>query len=779
MGHKKSVLIFIFTILLLIPFAFSQPKTEYPNIGGDDGDFNLGEGIFGSNINFITRGVGVSSETQVPLVLDLDGDGTNEIVLLDGNTIRIFNDSLGTKATISTGIDGRKSNMIAFDIDGNDSGRKELILVGEENELVVIVDWDGTDLTIQNRFNWSNPVYHQNKLLGGVHQGGEVIIACESANKCLMAVSSNFGANFPFGNTTAVSFNSTGVIDFTLLKVGTVAGTRFCSPYIKNMEVADLTGDGSLEYIWTWFNFDNAGGSTEEIELYAVNLDSNLKPVLQTGFPEIITGLPDESFSSTCSDQEVGKKFSPPTVYPVQGATTNQILVAFMNTDETFKIFLFDENGDFIDDFPEFTSGEGVLISNVFRGNFFPDSQDVDFCATGYENVENELQVVCASLISGDTISISKTNRYVIDTSGLFNVDTTFAKYDTISHSTNHENTLSECLDVSCASADLDEVLSPYGLHRLVRTGFVCDVGGLCELEVVFANPFNVSGAFISVDVSNSGSEDLLLLTDTNLFLFDSLFEDLGGKIDISSIVIDPCVDAGAIQINSSISISFAVDDTDPVAKAQLDKVFAQVSIYSNLAIEQISEVQGASTSGTTFFFGGGLKLNETVSIGSGIIRLFGNDTGSDDVDTFDIAFSVAETGVEQGDCRSDSFVDPDLVDVIVLVEQATTTDDAFNNSVSGAIAEISAISGLAGTSVWIFLILIGAFTLFVESIRRGASGNSAMAIVSTFVFLAIILGARLQILSAGLVVIITIIFVAILVIFLGRFMFGQGSSSM
>ena len=73
----------------------------------------------------------------------------------------------------------------------------------------------------------------------------------------------------------------------------------------------------------------------------------------------------------------------------------------------------------------------------------------------------------------------------------------------------------------------------------------------------------------------------------------------------------------------------------------------------------------------------------------------------------------------------------------------------------------------------------IGSFVLFVESIRRGASGNSAMAIVSTFVFLAIILGARLQILSTGLVVIITIVFVAILTIFLGRFMFGQGNSAM
>ncbi len=153
MGIKKGVSIFIFMILLILPFAFSQPKTDYPAVGGES-DYSQGEGIFGSNINFISRGVGTSGDTQIPLVADLDGDGTNEIIIVDGSTVRLLNSSLGTKDTLSTSISGLKSNVITFDVDGD--GRREIMFAGDEQELIIVMDWNGTDLTLQSSLNYSS-----------------------------------------------------------------------------------------------------------------------------------------------------------------------------------------------------------------------------------------------------------------------------------------------------------------------------------------------------------------------------------------------------------------------------------------------------------------------------------------------------------------------------------------------------------------------------------------------------------------------------------------------
>ncbi len=768
----KRVLILLFMVLLVIPIAIS--KTEYPNIGGVGGDFDTGDGIFGASANFLTRGVGTTGNTQVPLVVDLDGDGTFEIIIIDSDTIRLFNSTLGAKDSLAIGVSGRKSNMIIFDIDGD--GKKEMIVAGEANEIMTIVEWNGTDLFIQSQYNWSNPVYHVNRLVAGDSDAGEVIIACEGVQKCLMAVSSQFGANFPFGNTTAVSFNETQVIDFTFIASQGSNG-RFCAPYIKTMDVADLTGDGSLEYIWSWFNFDNSGGSSEEVEIYAVNLDSNLKPVLQSGFPIIITGLPDESFSSTCESQTIGKQFSPPTVFNAFGGSTNQIFVAFMNSFDTFKIFAFSEVGVFIDDFPEFIDGESKLISNVFRGNFFPDSGNFDFCAAGYDNDEDELEIVCGSLLSGE---FPETNRYIISVAGKFEVDQSFARFDVISHSTNHDPTQSQCLDVSCSASNLDEVLTPYGIHRLVREGFLCDTTGTCELEEIFNNPFNTSGVFISVDTTEAGSEDLLLLTNTNLFLFDSLFLDQPAEIDRASILINPCIDS-AWQINSTGPIiSFKVDDQDPVPVSDLDQVFGQVLLYADSTNEQESVVQGPSTSGTTFFFDE-TTFNINKTTGAGVIRLLANDTGGIEQDIVNIPFTVSESGLQLGECVTEGF---GVVIEDVIIIDATLTDDATDNAVTTGINTLSGLLGLGGTTIWLIIMIaisIGVWGAVMRTNKEGNAvvpGSAALGLIGILNLLMIVIGARLGILSTALIVIISIVAVVIIGVFLGRFLTGLRSGA-
>jgi len=772
----KKLLILFSILLLIIPIAAS--KTEYANIGGDNGDYDLGEGFFGSSANFLTRGIGVSTNTQVPLVVDLDGDGTTEIVIIDGDTIRVLNSSLAVQDTLATGISGRLSNLITFDVDGD--GRKEIIVAGEGSaditkELIIFVDYNGTDLTQQSLLNYSNDAYHFKDTIFPADRRGEIQIGCDSVQSCQMHITSISDSGITNNvNLTVVLFNESQIINFTTLLTRTNA-QPFCSPTTKNIEIVDINADGSKDYVSTWVSSNQDAGTDDAIIIVAVDQTGTSL----SGFPIIEFDLIDEG-TGDCIDSVLGKRISPPLSFPAfggdEGNSESQTMVAFMTSSDKFVIKAFSASGTEIDQFPALILGEGILVSNVFRGNFFPDSGNVDFCAMGYDEPEQELEAVCGSLLSGE---FPDTNRYIINVSNKFTVDDAIGSYDSISHSTNHENSQSQCLDVSCSAADLDEVLTPFGIHRLIREGFLCDTTGTCQLREVFFNPFNTSGVFVSVDTTAAGAEDLLLMTNTNLFLFDALFQDQPPEIDRSSISINPCIDS-AWKINSSGPIiSFTVDDTDPVPISDLDQVFAQVFLYADSTNEQRSAVQGPSTSGTTFFFDE-TTFNINKTTGSGVIRLLANDTGGIEQDIVNIPFTVADTGLELGECVTEGF---GVVVEEVFILDATLTDDATDNAITNAIDTLSGLFGLAGTTIWLIVMLalsIGVWGGVMQVNKNGQaiSGTAALGLIAILNALMIILGARFGILSTSLVVIITVIAVVIVGIFLGSLFTGLRSGA-
>jgi len=379
---KKGVFLTLIIFLLTISIVFSQANTEYSQVGGESRDYNLGAGIFGSNVNFLSRGTGVS-DALIPLVADLDGNGITEIILIDGGTVRLLNSSLATLDTISTGIEGTRSNPILFDIDGD--GTREIIFGGDETEIIVFLNWNGTDLTEQSRVNYSNPAYHFVSTIN-TNTKGAIQIGCDSVQSCqIHMASANFRESAGKKNLTIVRFNESAIIDFNTIRTNTGddSAEPYCSPNVRNIEIVDIDADGNKNYISTW-----AESSLSDYELIIVVTE--LDGTLTTGFPivdEDLVNLGGNDCFQQFSIQVTGRTFSPPTVFPAQGGTEggseSQIMVAF-NTDiggNVFKIKAFSASGIFIDDFPEVTTGDAQLVSTVARGNFFPDTQDIDFCA--------------------------------------------------------------------------------------------------------------------------------------------------------------------------------------------------------------------------------------------------------------------------------------------------------------------------------------------------------------------------------------------------------------
>ena len=121
MNKKKLLLLFLMTFI--IPIAHSL--TSYNQSGGADGDYQFGRGVFNANlVEFDTTTIVLdNNRNNIPLVVDLDENGVNEIIIQDGSFIRVFNaNDLSEFVGLDLGTDEFTSNTIAFDIDnGNRS----------------------------------------------------------------------------------------------------------------------------------------------------------------------------------------------------------------------------------------------------------------------------------------------------------------------------------------------------------------------------------------------------------------------------------------------------------------------------------------------------------------------------------------------------------------------------------------------------------------------------------------------------------------------------------
>ena len=117
---KKSVLLLILVIFLVIPVAFSA--TNYNETGNFDTDYQLGTSIFNSQLNpatdvTVTSRI-VTNPRGIPLVTDLDGDGTNEIIVFDLPLVKLYHDSNSSCEIYPIPVSGSiKDWALSFDTD--------------------------------------------------------------------------------------------------------------------------------------------------------------------------------------------------------------------------------------------------------------------------------------------------------------------------------------------------------------------------------------------------------------------------------------------------------------------------------------------------------------------------------------------------------------------------------------------------------------------------------------------------------------------------------------
>lgn len=727
----KPLQIIIIISLFLLMFGLVSADETYDETGFSDNDFEGGSGLFTSSLVGSIVGRGIGNNQQTPLVSDLDNDNISEIIVMDGSTLKIYHYANLTPAgSLATGLSSSLSNMISYDIDGD--GFKEIIVAEESaGESIIILNYTNSTVLNQTSITYKNMVEHTD---------GEVIIKCRDTNDCGMAISKLDNAFTDF--VSFATFNTSEVVNGS--DITPSSNALYCFPKIKLMEVDNLDADEEKEYV-----FSATGDTQDEMYVFKVDVANNLTITGDNVYVD--TTITAIGANGDCSVDNFGMFITPPTVAQTLGAGQSEIIYGIMVTDDDFKIRVLDASLNLVDTFPAIANGEGIIVSNVLTGKFFPDSAGSDFCVVGYSDIigagedSRSLDIKCGSRTTGEN---PNSNSYILEISEFqnpFNVSQDYGSWDVVSQSSNHDKGSSfSCGLLFCdnePTADLDEIINAYGIIKIERTGNLCGISGTCEASIVFEHNKG-SGAMISTDVERTGFEDLILLTDSNIFYFDDAFEN--SPAIISNYDTNPCIDSGAIKINTTFILSVVVTDAD----SPPDNVQASATIYQGTSNEQFVNFSEPFNSGSTFSFTD-FKLNATVS--NGILRIEGRDVENQDINTLNIPFSVGINGVEFGDCTTEVDI---IADIAAAAEFESSETDLQDNSITSGLRTGAELFGLSELVIFLVIMLFVAFAIW--SIGHETQSGNPIYTFGTIIIvevLLVIVGTLLGIIPVGIVI--------------------------
>lgn len=671
-------LLLILWCFILLPLVLGD--YNYSQVGGTDQDFVLGTGFFNSALasyDSYTRSVDRTGGTM-PLVADLDGDGINEIIVLDGATFRLYHGKTLSivDAYTSPYISGVPAVSV-FDIDGD--GTQELIIASQKSDIVQVLEYNGTHFFNKSVLSvaWSSGTY-----------SGIKAFNCIEANKCLLVGSPNMRAGSGNGLFRAVFFNSTHRVDGLDLAIAPY--TSFCVPNIPVVSVADYDGDGTQEFIFSYGVF---GSGVDAVKIGFVSINASDEIVYEQEISRSCLELSDGLSSQTCDSIAAQNVFTAPLVFDLDGSSSNGLesVIGLMVASDEFKMYSYYADGSVMDNYPEVAHADGLILSNVMLFNAFTDTGRVDFCVMGYEAVERELDLCCASEQTG---TIPQTKEFFFGLGNFYNLSTAAGNWERLAHATQHSTATIE-------GNNLDEVINSYGVFSL-------SYAGLNHLVLEFENPKS-NAVVLSVDAEKVDREDLLVLSSTNLWYLDDKFSNTAAEI--SAYYVDPCIDH-TWKENTTVEVRISAVDGEG------DDVNVSAILYYGLSFNQTSAWSVAASGSTQVF---NFVANETV--GTATLRLRASDVRHPtEWDVIDLSVSVATTGISWGDgCVTD-----------VEIGEVTNVSDIPADMTEDEKAEIrEAILGgglipmnyapLVSVLAIILLVVASALVLAQQGIRDGA----------------------------------------------------------
>ena len=758
----RTIFSFFLLFIISISLVLGQTGIDYVTAGDTDGDYRQGIGQFNAQQpnKTVVNQFPIDNTRFIPLVADLDNDGTSEIIVLDGTKIRIFHDSSLEQITfLSLPLPNRYNYFIVFDIDGD--GFEEIIVVGELGDPVL-----PQKFPLIRVINYTNETLTQqaNISLGTIGAFGsqidqQIMIACRGTDDCIAVTTLGnnqicSGTCPTVGSMIGSVFNSTNLVtvvqDVTVLRVegGTNGATGgFCFPRVRNILVRDYDSDGDTEYIFSYFYTSNAqmNDNNDDFGIIAVNVNASNIVVVELSI-EDNDGLEADSTTVCNSNDGVGKHVTNPIVFDIDldDDGIEEVVVGFQTDADKFKMKSFrTDTGAFVDDYPEVEKSEGILISNIFRANAFFDTGNVDFCVIGFNNLNGKMLITCASEV---TTQIPETSEFTLPVQP-FNLSDNFQKPFTIAHAVDESDVLTE-------GNDLDEVLTAFGIISLdwFTSPLTCfgifGIGtGECDAQLIYSF-LDIHGLgeliTISVDYQRTGArEDIIAYSSTNLIYLDDEVQNEGGEI--TSVFFDPCITDETIGLNSSLRVELRIVNPDIFD----DQVSGSVILYLGTADEQREDSLNRSSNSTIPFTT--LIFNNTIV--DGTMRLIGRDTGKPaDEDIIDITFNVQAQGVVQGDCTENIDIitdeEQEIIDELVLEEE---------DAISRTIDDIDDLLGLGfgRTIIWLIIMVFVSYAIWTGGALERP--DITFGIITLVNVLLLVIGFKLGFIGIGIIFIVII----------------------
>ncbi len=758
----KKILLFI---LILSLFTFSAVADNYSEIGNNN-DFRFeGVSFFNTELGSVNQ-ASVSIDTNfIPLAVDLDGDGSIEIVVFDGDDIAIYNFStnlgLQLRDSLDTDLDASENMfMMTQDIDGD--GFQEIIAVSDATTIIEIFEYNTTGiLRRQEQFSVGS-------------SSGERMVACNSANLCVVVRSEQDETGVGNDLLRATFFNATNV-GITAHVIESASGESFtsilCMARVRNIEVEDVDGDGLEDFTVSIGKLRPSGLEEFKVARFT-GVHSNLSFDTSVVLSNVQTTV-DLTSGTTC--EAINVFMSAPLVMNVNGGGDLETIMGVGISSNDFVMFTIATDGD-TERFPNILLGnsEGTIISNPFRMNAFDDSPNtanpsaVDFCILGHDAAGNTLDLLCASKLRTGFFSADSTD-YEFDVEvGFILPEDNSVDYVPMAHSGEFQDFKGEGMD-----ANLDELVSTYGIFRLNNPTV-----GFDFLDKQFQNPIT-NASVIMVDLEGNGRNQMVMCSETNLIVLNDRFVNTGGRI-VDPSTIKPCPNTtwklSTENDTNLVFISFTVDDLDG------DDVSARATIYAGEAINRTTNFTANFSAGTTFSFS--FEINETTP--SSIMRLEGRDVENPDViDVIEFQFDVATEGITSRECVFDLGLG-DLNDVLAgetAEERATRlaqeesfqddlagsrTDNAFRNFL-GTLQDLTGI----GITVWWLLIIVIIVVMIVLS--ETCPREAMIPIILILFGVWIITGAFLGFIGVGTVIALVIISLLVIIVLALRPIAGGG----
>jgi hypothetical protein len=732
----------VFFIMFMLFAVMTLADFSYNETGNFDGDYINGFGIFNTQLTDYpspeTRTL--SNPFNTPLVSDMDGDGVNEIIVLDNSQIRLFHESdleIIDAFSIPTTY-GRFSNHLVYDIDGD--GRNEYIVSGEEVDgEIYIIEYNGTALYLQKNFT---------DVANTEYADGEILIKCGEVNKCLAVYSSCFsnvgGGGYctggRAGNLYGRAFNSTDLGTTALIATdGATSDSTFCFPKVRNMEYANFDSQSSSdsEFIFSAINHHSDSPDTDYLYIEYIDVNSSLGINPQMEISESLGNLLVQTSGTASCDNVLfsgdtlddnkgaGVAITNALVYNADGINSNglETIAGFMVDNNEYKIYAYLSNGNILDDFPEVEDADGRMISNVIRANSFPESgTNSDFCVMGYQEENQLIDLTCGSLLSTFGLLNFETIEYSLSIDGLYNITQDYGVLNSIIHATRQSTATTE-------GNNMDEIANSYGILSLSTSGIGCFNTADCALINIFENP-EPDAVVISVDAEKVGRDDLIAMQQTNLWYIDDGYSN--SPAIIAEYSINPCLDS-VWQLNTSVDVLIKVTDAD------LDNVAAKAILYLGDDNEQNSGYSINLTTGTIFPFS--FVANKTIN--NGVLEIYGRDTFQPTEEyIIPFSFTVANTGVENGDCitevtldaNSDGILDSEAEDgnATPLSELLELNED--DNAITNALSSLDSFGlNLGLKALWVLImVVVGFVILTTKTINNDTVKFWGMIVIET-----------------------------------------------